>query len=124
MSAVDAAAVTVEQRPARDVDAVGAQLSEAFTTMKDAVLGGRPVLVVVDDADLLGQGDPCDAAVAGSLLGMVRALALEGARKGWQLNVVTRNDGEAPDIGGALTAAGLTGQVVRAGSAHLGKVAP
>jgi hypothetical protein len=47
------------------------------------VTGGRPVVAVVRDADLLGCGEPADAAFADGLVGLVRILATEGIREAW-----------------------------------------
>lgn len=106
---------------------VTVQLTDAFTAMRGAVQAGRPVVVLLDDRDLLGQRSVGDAAVATGLLGLVRALALEGAREGWQVNAVShRDDAEpvAPALAALAGAPGLTGQLLRCGSEHLGKVLP
>jgi hypothetical protein len=120
--------ITIQQTPTGgDLDAVASQLDDAFAAMKAAVAENDPVTVVVADGDLLGQGDPCDAAVACALLGMVRTLAIEGAKHGWQLNVVSHRDGAGPvrETQEALASVpGLTGQLVRVGTEHLGKVQP
>jgi hypothetical protein len=125
-------ALIIEQQPTGgDIDAVGRQLDAAFTAMQGAVLADPPVpvTVVVHDPDLLGQGDPCDAAVATALLGMVRTLAIEGTKPGWQLNVVTGVDVADPLLArardGLAAIPGLTGQLIRmGGTAHIGKVLP
>ena len=68
-----------------DLDAVTPALTEAFAEVREALEAGRPVAVVVDARDLLGQGLPLDAAVATGLLGMVRTLGIEGAKPGYAL---------------------------------------
>lgn len=117
--------ITIEQTPvAGDVAAVGTQLDAAFATLKQAVADNEPVTVVVSDADLLGQGDPCDAAVAAALLGMVRTVAIEGAKQGFRVNCVTHRDGAssvAATAEGIAAIEGLSGQLVRPGVKHLGK---
>lgn len=119
--------LVIEQQPTGgDVDAVGRQLDEAFAAIKAAV-DERSVVVLVCDGDLLGQGDPCDAAVATALLGMVRALTQEGAKPGWQLNVVSHHDREGPvteTCDRLASIPGLSGQLIRVGRAHIGKVMP
>ena len=78
-------------------------LTGAFVAAREALEAGRPVAVVVAAGDLLGQGDPLDAAVATGLLGMVRTLAIEGAKPGWRINLVAgpgvAEDGEAASSG-------------------------
>jgi NAD(P)-dependent dehydrogenase (short-subunit alcohol dehydrogenase family) len=109
-----------------DVDAVGPTLTGAFAEIRAALEAGRPVAVVVDAGDLLGQGSPLDAAVATALLGMVRTLGIEGAKPRWRVNVVAggAGDGRAIDETVALLArsSSLTGQLLQVGGANLGKV--
>jgi NAD(P)-dependent dehydrogenase (short-subunit alcohol dehydrogenase family) len=119
----------LELRPAvlgEQVDAVGPTLSAAFAEIRAALEAGRPVTVVVDAGDLLGQGSPLDAAVATALLGMVRTLGIEGAKPGWRVNVVAggAEDAAAIDETVALLArsSSLTGQLLQVGGANLGKV--
>jgi hypothetical protein len=101
-------------------------LTDAFSRMRAGVLAGSPVLVLIDDRDLLGQGSVADAAVATGMLGLVRAFALEGARPGWRVNALTHR-GEEEGVEATaelLLASGLTGQLIRIGSDHLGRVWP
>jgi len=127
-----------------DPGAVTRALTEAFAAVREALEERRPVVVVVAAGDLLGQGEPLDAAVATGLLGMVRTLGIEGARPGWRINVLAapgiaahRGEGalavaaadEAADEEDpvALTIAmlaesALTGQLLQAGGANLGKL--
>jgi NAD(P)-dependent dehydrogenase (short-subunit alcohol dehydrogenase family) len=109
-----------------DVDAVGPTLTDAFVEIRAALEAGRPVIVVVDPGDLLGQGSPLDAAVATALLGMVRTLGIEGAKPGWRVNVVAGGaaDAAAIDETVALLArsSSLTGQLLQVGGANLGKL--
>lgn len=119
--------VVRQQLVGDDVGAVTVQLSEAFATIRSAVLDGSPVVVVLDDRDLLGQRTVADAAVASGLLGLVRAVALEGARAGWRINAVSHRDDPAAAeeavqaLGHALA---LSGQLLRCGTGHIGKAAP
>jgi NAD(P)-dependent dehydrogenase (short-subunit alcohol dehydrogenase family) len=127
-----------------DPGAVTRVLTEAFAAAREALEARRPVVVVVAAGDLLGQGDPLDAAVATGLLGMVRTLGIEGAKPGWRINVVAgpgvaaeqreerlavASDDEAADEEDpvALTIAmlaesQLTGQLLQVGGANLGKL--
>jgi NAD(P)-dependent dehydrogenase (short-subunit alcohol dehydrogenase family) len=127
-----------------DPGEVTSALTEAFVAAREALEARRPVVVVLAAGDLLGQGAPLDAAVATGLLGMVRTLAIEGAKPGWRINVVA---GPGVAAGGgegdlaiapideaadeedpvALTIAmvldsELTGQLLQAGGANLGKL--
>ena len=121
-----AGALVFEQPEVADVAAVGRVLDEAFAALRDALLAGRAVIVVVRDDDLLGQRDPEAAALATALLGMVRALALEGKRQGWRVNALShRGDQELEELIGWFAAGrNLSGQLVRATVEHLGRVWP
>ncbi|HZO05609.1 MAG TPA: hypothetical protein VFB52_04425 [Solirubrobacterales bacterium] len=114
------------QPPAADLDAITPLLTAAFATARDAVIAERPVVVLLDDRDLLGQREVADAALATGLLGLVRALALEGAKPGWRVNAVAHRDEEEAARGAAewLAGSALSGQLIRVGAAHLGKVSP
>jgi NAD(P)-dependent dehydrogenase (short-subunit alcohol dehydrogenase family) len=127
-----------------DPGEVTSALTAAFAEAREALEAHRPVVVVVAAGDLLGQGHPLDAAVATGLLGMVRTLAIEGAKPGWRINMVagpgTAADGEAEEFGVApadeaadeedpvalivamLAESELTGQLLQAGGANLGKL--
>lgn len=110
-----------------DLDAIAVQLTAAFEAIRAALAEERPVVVLVADADLLGQGEVADAAVATGLLGLARAFALEGVKRGWKVNTVSHRDDyeQAADEAAAwLGASGLSGQLVRAGTHHLGRVWP
>jgi NAD(P)-dependent dehydrogenase (short-subunit alcohol dehydrogenase family) len=113
-------ALVLAQRPA-SLEDVEAQLLEHFTAARCGVLAGRPVVFEVSGADLLGHGTVADAAVASALVGLARALALEGARAGWSVNVVARADGAAADVA-FLGDQGLSGQLLHVGHGHLGRV--
>jgi len=108
-----------------DLDAVTPALTGAFVAAREALEAGRPVAVVVDARDLLGQRSPLDAAVATGLLGMVRTLGIEGAKPGWRVNVVAGSAAADPAVEeavAALAATSLTGQLLQTGGANLGKV--
>jgi len=127
MSTTGLEPLVVRQAPVRDATTVGTALQQAFVAMRGAVLAGRPIVAVVRDDDLLGQRTPEAAALASGLLGMVRALALEGASRGWEVNAVSHRDGDGPleqTIGWLGAGSGLTGQLLRVSTEHLGKVWP
>jgi hypothetical protein len=119
--------VVIRQRAVAELDSVTEQLGDAFERIREAVEAGAPVAVLVDDRDLLGQREPLDAAVATGLLGMVRAFAMEGAKPGWIVNALShREQGELDrEVLGWLGAnPGLSGQLIRVGTAQIGKVLP
>jgi NAD(P)-dependent dehydrogenase (short-subunit alcohol dehydrogenase family) len=127
-----------------DLGAVTQALTDAFVAVREALEARRPVVVVVAAGDLLGQGDPLDAAVATGLLGMVRTLGIEGAKPGWRINVVAGPGVAAEQAEGRLAVAPddeaadeedpvaltiamlaesvLTGQLLQVGGANLGKL--
>jgi NAD(P)-dependent dehydrogenase (short-subunit alcohol dehydrogenase family) len=110
-----------------DLDAVTPALTGTFVKARAALEAGRPVAVVLDERDLLGQRSPLDAAVATGLLGMVRTLAIEGAKPGWRVNVVAGGEGDEAAVEEAvatLAGSSLSGQVLQVGGANLGKVVP
>lgn len=118
--------VVVHQRPATSLEDVGHQLREAFTAAQ-AAAAAESLVLVVSAPDLLGQGSLEDAAVAGGLLGMMRALVLEGRKKGWHVNVIAVEPGATVDddlLEAAAAVAALNGVVLNAGSGHVGKVVP
>jgi hypothetical protein len=80
----------IEATPLDGLDDLEPALLDAFLRARDAVTGGRSVVAVVRDADLLGHCEPADAAFANGLVGLVRALATEGIREGWTVNVARR----------------------------------
>jgi NAD(P)-dependent dehydrogenase (short-subunit alcohol dehydrogenase family) len=109
-----------------DPGAVTAALTDAFVRIREAVAAERPVVVVLAARDLMGQGDPLDAAVATGLLGMVRTFGIEGAKPGWRVNAVAggEDDDAAVDATVAMLASAdhVTGQLLSVGGANLGKV--
>lgn len=111
--------------------AAGAMLDDAllavFRSALTALEQGRPVVAVVAEEDILGRGEPLDAAAAHAVVGLVRSLAIEGADDGWQINAISA---PASCRGAELTLwierlaapAGASGTVLRLGSEHLGRV--
>lgn len=117
---VDQRVVTLRQRPAT-VEDLESQLVEHFVAAREALTGGRSVVFEVDGLDLLGHGSAANAAVATAIVGLARALALEGARSNWSINVVAADEVPAVDLA-FLTDLGLTGQLVHLDRGHLGRV--
>lgn len=127
MSAPADSDVAVVRQP-RDIgtDELDAELLRAFRACRDALVGGRPVLVLLHEEDVLAHGDPAGAAMAHALIGVVRALAVEGEREGWSIDAIGVGPGDDPDDGAWLaragSAAGGNGALLRSGFAHLGRV--
>jgi hypothetical protein len=103
--------LVLRQRPA-EVDGIEDQLVEHFVAARAALLEGRSVVVEVAGPDLLGHGRAADAAIAAGLLGLVRALAIEGERHGWTINALARGEGDEV----------ATGRLIHSGREHLGRV--
>jgi len=104
-----------------------ASILDAFHQLRDAVTGGRAAVVIVRDSDLLGHGDPADAALANGLLGLVRAFATEGVREGWVVNILAVDEGadDATRRGWVERLSdpqGVVGALIRVGPLHLGRV--
>jgi NAD(P)-dependent dehydrogenase (short-subunit alcohol dehydrogenase family) len=124
---VSADVEVIEAGPLGGVGDLEPALLAAFRRARAALAAGRPVVAVVRDGDLLGHGEPADAALANAVLGLVRTLAVEGVREGWTVNALavgegvseqqratwTRRLGEGEAAGGAL---------LRLGELHLGRV--
>lgn len=109
-----------------DLGQVRAALVDAFERVQGAIGDEDQVVVVVPAADLLGHRGPQLGAYAGGLVGMVRAVAFEGARPGWSINALALPEGvEVADADvPTYVGAGVTGQVVTVGAGLVGKVAP
>ncbi|HEX3359445.1 MAG TPA: hypothetical protein VHS74_00500 [Solirubrobacterales bacterium] len=109
-----------------DPGAVTAVLTDAFVRIREAVAAARPVVVVLAARDLMGQGDPLDAAVATGLLGMVRTFGIEGAKPGWRVNAVAGGEDDAAAVDATVAmlarAEHVTGQLLSVGGANLGKL--
>lgn len=109
---------------------VRAELTRAYEMARAAARAEESFVFVVHHDDLLGRRGPGNAMVATGLLSAARTAAIEGSRKGWTVNVVAYDDGADPDIvtGWAERLAdgssGVTGELIRVGSSHLGKALP
>jgi hypothetical protein len=124
MSAAVKETVVVRQPRNVSVDDLDEALLGVFAQCRDALTAGDSVLVVLDELDLLGHGEPINAAVAHGLVGLVRAFAVEGVKDGWQINAMTLAEGSDPtsvdDLAPSLKDA--TGVVLRLGTTHLGRI--
>jgi hypothetical protein len=113
-----------------DWEEVRAELERAFQMSRDAARNEESFVYVVHHDDLLGRRGAGNAMVATGLLSAARSAAIEGSRKGWTANVVAYEDGSDPDVVDrwarrlATNSEGVTGELIRIGSGHLGKVLP
>ncbi|MGA7227234.1 MAG: hypothetical protein WBZ45_03365 [Acidimicrobiia bacterium] len=105
---------------------ISAELARAFEVSREAAQGGRSLVYVVHEDDLLGRRGPGNAMVATGLLSAARTAAIEGARKGWTINVIAFDEGaamsEAEEWSNRLILSGaITGELLRIGPGHIGK---
>jgi hypothetical protein len=113
-----------------DWEEVRAELERAFQMSRDAARNEESFVYVVHHDALLGRRGAGNAMVATGLLSAARSAAIEGSRKGWTANVVAYEDGSDPDVVDrwaqrfATDSEGVTGELIRIGSGHLGKVLP
>jgi DNA primase len=110
------------------IDALEDELARAFEVMRAAVDRGDPVVVSLDETHVQGVGDVAGAALAHGLLGLARALAIEGRKPGWRVAVLSSPADVDPDERlrwiEHLAAAGVaSGALVRLGGGQLGRVA-
>lgn len=106
-----------------------AELTRAFEVSREAAVEERSLVYVVRQDDLLGRRGAGNAIVATGLLSAARTAALEGARKGWTANVVAFDVDSDPATVDAwaqrlLEDGGVTGEIVRVGTGHVGKALP
>ena len=109
---------------------VRAELTRGFEMARAAALAEQSFVFVVHHDDLLGKRGAGNAMVATGLLSAARTAALEGVRKGWAANVLAYDDESDPKIVTewaerlAVDSLGVTGEIIRTGSSHLGKALP
>lgn len=109
------------------VDQLEDELARAFSSIRAAIDEGEAVVVVLDDRDVQGVGDPAQAALAHGLLGLVRALATEGRKPGWRIAAMSSTGAVEPAerqrwIDHLSESGSIAGSLVRLGGEHLGRV--
>jgi hypothetical protein len=109
------------------LDGLEDELARAFTSIRAALEEGDAVVVSLDDRDVAGTGDVARAALAHGLIGLTRALALEGAKPGWRIAALSSTADVAPRerqrwIDHLSESSAASGTLMRLGGAHLGKV--
>ncbi len=113
-----------------DWEEVKAEMERAFRSSRSAAQAEESIVYVVHHDDLLGRRGTGNAMVATGLLSAARTAAIEGSRKGWSVNVVAYDDEadreqvEAWANQVAESPSGVTGELIRVGSSHLGKALP
>ena len=108
---------------------IRAELDRAFQMSRAAARDEESFVYVVHHDDLLGRRGAGDAMVASGLLSAARTAALEGVRKGWTANVIARDENADPKevelwAERMLESHGVTGELIRVGSTHIGKALP
>lgn len=107
-----------------------AELERAFLMSREAARKEESFVYVVHHDDLLGRRGAGNAMVATGLLSAARTAAIEGSRKGWTANVLAYDSDSDPDVIDrwaqrlATDSEGVTGELIRIGSGHLGKALP
>lgn len=112
-----------------DWEEVRTELARAFQMSRTAAQAEESFVYVVHHDDLLGRRGPGNAMVATGLLSAARTAAIEGSRKGWTANVIAYDDHAERDqverwAKRMLESHGVTGELIRVGSGHLGKALP
>lgn len=113
-----------------DWDEIRTELERAFQMSRTAARAEESFVYVVHHDDLLGRRGAGNAMVATGLLSAARTAAIEGSRKGWTANVVAYDDETdettvrdwAEKL--ATDSSGVTGELIRVGSSHIGKALP
>lgn len=117
------------QEVSEDWPEVRAELERAFEMSRSAAQAEESFVYVVHHDDLLGRRGTGNAMVATGLLSAARTAAIEGSRKGWTANVIAFDDGaDRADVEQwaewMLDSSGVTGELIRVGSSHVGKALP
>lgn len=112
-----------------DWNEIKSELDRAFQMSRTAAQAEESFVYVVHHDDLLGRRGAGNAMVATGLLSAARTAAIEGSRKGWTVNVVAHDDEVDREqlerwANWMLDSNGVTGELIRLGSSHLGKALP
>ena len=112
-----------------DWDEIRSELERAFRMSRTAARAKESFVYVVHNDDLLGRRSAGNAMVATGLLSAARTAAIEGSRKGWTVNVIAHEeDADREQVKRwaiwMLDSNGVTGELIRLGSSHLGKALP
>src|SRR5215212_3308915 len=121
--ALQAALMIFTQLPQTDWEAVETALGDAFRRAQAAARNGEPIVFVLSQEDLLGQRGAPSAILANALLSGMRTLAAEGHRAN---AVAVGADADPEDLQHWISeleaGRGVTGELVRVGAKHVGKI--
>jgi hypothetical protein len=111
------------QLPQSDWAEVETALADAFRRAQAAARDGEPIVFVLSQEDLLGQRGAPSAILANALLSGMRTLAAEGHRA----NAVAVGADTDPEdlqhwIAELDAGRGVTGELIRVGAKHVGKI--
>lgn len=113
---------------ADDWSGIRAELIEAFALAQAAARSQAPILFIVSGDDLLGRNGAPSAMVATGLLSAARTAAAELARAGTPVNTLAALPHTPVETiarwAVQFLSGGTTGELVRLGSAHIGKALP
>jgi len=102
-------------------------LADAFESLRETIKSDQGVVISLDDAAVQGVADVADSALAHALLGLARAMAIEGREAGWHVTVLS-SSADTPEAERLrwlrqLSEPGtVNGSFVRLGGSHLGTV--
>jgi hypothetical protein len=100
-----------------------AELLRAFESWQAAARVGEPVILVLKQADLLGQGSVLGAIVANALLSALRTMAAEGHRAN---AIAVGDDVDESDFAHWVAVLadgdGVNGELIHVHAAHVGKL--
>jgi len=121
------AVLIYEPPPHVDLDRLEDELARAFGTIRACLAEGDSVVITLADRHLQGHGSVAEVALAHGLVGLARALALEGAKPGWQIATLATTPSVSADerlrwIELLSDSPPAVGTLVRLGGEHLGKV--
>ena len=113
----------VEAMQPADFAGVETALLDAFHRSQQAARDGEPIVFVLSQADLLGQGSVPGAILANALLSAMRTLAAEKHNA----NAVAVGDDADPEdlqhwLDTLCGGRGVTGELVHVHAAHVGKL--
>ncbi len=109
-----------------DWPAVEAELTRAYRLTQEAARASRPVVYVLETDHLLGRAGAGPAMVATGLLSAARTAAVESAKSGVPVNVLSIDADTDPAVAATWVRAlasgpGPTGEIVHLGASHIGK---
>ena len=116
-----------EPAPEVSAETLEDELTRAFESMRAALSAGDAVVVSLDERHVQAVDDPAHAALTHGLIGLTRALAVEGRKPGWRIAALSSPVELPPDermrwVEHLAGSAALAGSLVRLGGEHLGRI--